>query len=74
MIYLGDKEIGIVVNGGGEPNFSPYLVKYVEQEDGTFEMQITDYVEGGEGQKVLIGEIDIPDTNIMNLYVVNGEA
>lgn len=61
MIYLGDKEVGIVINGGGEPNFLPYLVNYVERSDGTYEMRITDYIEGGEGQKVLIGTIENED-------------
>ena len=74
MIYLGDKEIGVVIQGGGEPNFLPYLVNYIEQPDGTYEMRITDYVEGGQGQKVFIGEVDNEDANLMYLYVVEGGA
>ena len=61
------------VNVAGK-NFMPYLVNYVEQEDGTYEMQITDYIEGGEGEKVLIGTDDIDGTDLMNLYIVNAEV
>ena len=53
----------------GEPNFMPYLVKYVKQDDGTYEMQIEDYVEGGEGQKVLIGTIEKEDETLMDMYI-----
>lgn len=70
MIYLGDKEVGIVVQGGGEPNFLPYLVTYIEQDDGTYEMRITDYVEGGEGERVLIGTQDIEGGDLTNLYIL----
>lgn len=72
MIYLGDKEIGIVKETLVETAFSPYLVTYVEQEDGTYEMQINDYVEGGAGEKVYIGTVDRGD-NLMDLYILNGE-
>lgn len=57
-----------------EPNFMPYLVKYIEQEDGSYEMQITDYIEGGEGERVLIGTSDINNSNLINLYIVNMEV
>lgn len=70
MIYLGNKEVGVVINGGGEPNFLPYLINYVQLEDGTFEMQITDYVEGGVGEKVLIGTLDEGET-LINMYIYN---
>ena len=57
---------------GGKPNFELYLVKYVEQEDGTYEMQITDYAEGGQGNKILIGTIENEETEYLDMYVVEG--
>ena len=44
--------------GGGESDgggLNEYLIEYVEQEDGSYEMRVKDYVEGAQGQKVLIG-------------------
>ena len=70
MIYLGDKEIGIVKETLVETAFSPYLVNYIQQEDGTYEMQINDYVEGGEGEKMFIGAIE-KDDGSMDLYILN---
>lgn len=66
-------EVDIPV-AGNKPayNFMPYLVKYIEQEDGTYEMQISDYIEGGEGEKVLIGTQDIEDSDLVNLYIIEG--
>lgn len=55
---------------GGQPNFMPYLVKYIEQEDGTYEMQINDFVEGAEGERVLIGTLEVDDTGSQSLYIM----
>lgn len=69
MIYLGDTEIGIVIGGGGEPNFAPYRVTYSLLEDGTYEMQINNYTEQGSGEKVFIGTL-ANDDETQNLYLM----
>ena len=69
MIYLGDKEIGIAVGGGGAEGASRYLINYIEQEDGTFEMAIMDYFEGVSGEVAIISSEEIEGTDLVNLRI-----
>ena len=57
--------------GGGESDgggLNEYLIEYVEQEDGSYEMRIKDYIEGAQGQKVLIGTYQNEDA--VDFYVM----